>query len=197
MIGRFFGRLLYSVRGHDSSLVFNDPQLSSIPDTIPLTSSDFQANSPLPLKCALPGIGDNISPQLEWSSIPEGTEQLVLIMQDPDAPVPFAPTHMVLLFIPPTMTSFDSGALTIPKDGDGLAPVAGGCRFGRALMGKRGYLGPGPVPAHGPHRYFFDLFALKEKLPEEAVNWKEAQLVRTMAPLVIARGQLVGTYERE
>jgi len=119
-----------------------------------------------------------------------------LIMQDPDAPMPFAVTHMVLLFIPPTTTSFEAGALTVPEKGDVRAPVAGGCRFGKAIMGKRGYMGPGPVPAHGPHRYFFDLFALKEKLPEEAVNWSQKQVVRTMAPLVIARGQLVGTYER-
>ena len=49
-----------------------------------LTSSDFQSGKPIPRVCT--GEGEDRSPQLGWSKIPEGTEELALICDDPDAP---------------------------------------------------------------------------------------------------------------
>jgi len=194
----WLGRLLYSFRGHDSGLWDNDPEIQKVPATIEVTSDDFTHDSPLPGSAV--GIrqgGENLSPHLKWGNIPEGTQELVMVLQDPDAPLPFVIMHTVVVGITPNISSFKAGELTIPKDTQPPNPHADGWRFGRAIAGKRGYQGPGAPPGHGPHRYFFYFYALKEKLPEGAQNWKEGQLLAAIKPLAIGRGVLMGTFQNK
>lgn len=197
----WLGRLLYNFRAHDDGLWVNDATLKEIPSTIEVKSSDFTHNAPLPASSAGLRIGgDNTSPQLEWSNLPEGTQEVVMVLQDPDAPVPFVIMHTVVLgIIPGKVASFPAGQLTIPKDTPSSAhgtPHADGWKFGKGIAGRRGYHGPGAPRGHGAHRYFFCFFALREKLPEEAGNWKEAQLLAHIRPLALAKGEIVGTFER-
>lgn len=198
----WLGRLLYNFRGRDHGLWGNDATLKEVPTTIEVKSNDFAHNSPMPENSAGLGIGGaNTSPHIEWSNLPEGTQEVIYILQDPDAPVPFPIMHTVVVgIIPDKVTSFASGALTIPASTPSSAHAdkhTDGWRFGRAIAGRRGYHGPGPPRGHGPHRYFFYIFALKEKLPEDAYTWKEGQLLAHIRPLVLARGELIGTFERK
>ena len=121
-----------------------------------------------------------------------------MVLQDPDAPpFSFPIMHTVVVGINPNIASFKAGELTIPKNARPPNPHADGWRFGRAIAGMRGYLGPGPPPGHGPHRYFFYFYALKEKLPEGAQNWKEGRLLAAIKPLAIGRGVLMGTFQNK
>ena len=66
-----------------------DPQPTASPQgeksmKITVTSSAFKEGSPIPKKHT--GEGDDVSPTLEWLGVPEGTKQLALICDDPDAP---------------------------------------------------------------------------------------------------------------
>ena len=66
--------------------------------TIKITSSAFAQGHPIPKKYT--GEGADVSPPLSWSELPEGTRELVLICDDPDAPVAEPWVHWVIYKIP-------------------------------------------------------------------------------------------------
>ncbi len=52
--------------------------------SIKITSSAFKEGQQIPKKYT--GEGEDVSPPLAWSDLPEGTKELLLICDDPDAP---------------------------------------------------------------------------------------------------------------
>jgi len=141
----------------------------------------------MPRRCAGLGVGENISPALEWSGVPSPAQELALIMEDPDAPLRKPVVHMIALGIAPTRTSFAEGALSRGTNGD--------VRFGIGSFSRKGYQGPRPVPGHGPHRYLLQMLALRRP-----VLFKEPpKLDAVLAAIdgnVLAWGQIVGLFER-
>ena len=150
-----------------------------------LSSTAFAQGGDIPRKYTCEG--DDIAPPLSWSDVPERTLSLALIVDDPDAPDPAAPTrtwvHFVLVDIAP-------GATAIPEGG---GPLPEGCRDGLNDWQRTGY--GGPCPPVGRHRYFFKLFALDTRLPDLHRPAK-ADLERAMQGHVLAQAQLVGTYQK-
>lgn len=133
--------------------------------------------------------GEDISPPLQWSGVPDRTRSFVLIVDDPDAPDPAAPqrvwVHWVLYNIPAGVTSLPEGGG--PKD-----------LFKKIIEGvndwkKMGY--GGPSPPIGRHRYFFKLYALDKELPARSGMTKGA-LEKEMKGHILAEGTLIGTYKR-
>jgi len=183
---RVIGRLLRGARGRDRHLAWNAPALLNAPETIVLASPAFGDGQPMPTRHAGPGVGDNLSPPLSWSGVPAAAAELVLIVEDPDAPLPRPAVHLIATGIAPARTAFAEGAL-----GTGATDV----RLGRGLFGRRGYAGPRPVLGHGPHRYFFQIMALDQPLALGGAG-DRAALLAAAAGHVLARGQLIGTYER-
>jgi Raf kinase inhibitor-like YbhB/YbcL family protein len=178
------GRLLRDRRAGDSKLAWNRPGLAA-PDTIPLTSPAFTDGSEMPLSSAGKGVGPNISPPLAWHGLPDDAVELVLVVEDPDAPLPRPVVHLALAGIPPELTGFAEGDLN----------EGGPYGTGRGSFGRSGYAGPRPVPGHGAHRYVFQLYALSRPLglPPGA---RPNSIVGAMNRAVLARGRLDGTYER-
>jgi Raf kinase inhibitor-like YbhB/YbcL family protein len=133
--------------------------------------------------------GKDVSPPLGWSGLPEGTKSLALIVDDPDAPDPAAPkrtwVHWVLYDIPPTTTGLDE-AMTAAR----LPP---GTREGTNDWNRTGY--GGPCPPIGRHRYFFKLYALDTVLPDLGPA-RKAELEKAMEGHVLAKTELVGTYQK-
>ena len=131
--------------------------------------------------------GDDIAPALFWSDVPDRVRSLALIVDDPDAPDPTAPTmtwvHWVLVDIPP-------GATAIPEGG---RPLPEGCREGLNDWRRTDY--GGPCPPVGRHRYFFKLYALDTRLPGLHRPTK-ADLEGAMQGHALAQAQLVGTYQK-
>lgn len=122
-----------------------------------LTSAVFKNNGDIPPRYTCDG--ENISPPLLWTGVPERAQSLVLIVDDPDAPDPAAPkrtwVHWVLYNIPS-----NAGSLA-----ENCGPRGG---FAEALdgnndWGRTGY--GGPCPPIGRHRYFHKLYALDTALP--------------------------------
>lgn len=97
--------------------------------------------------------GDNLSPALEWSGVPEGTKSLALTMYDPDAPTGSGFWHWVLFNIPADATG-------IPEDVANAGGLPELTVQGRTDWGAPGYGGPVPPPGDKPHRYVFTLHAL-------------------------------------
>ena len=155
--------------------------------TLTLTSSAFADGQAIPREYTCDGT--DISPPLAWSGVPEGTESLVLIVDDPDAPDPAAPkmtwVHWVLYNLSPSTTQLPAG---VPQ-----AELPSGTKEGLNDWKRTGY--GGPCPPIGRHRYFHKLYALDVTLPELEPPTK-ATLEEAMAGHVLARAELVGTYQR-
>ena len=148
-----------------------------MPD-LELTSPAFDEGEPIPERYSCDG--DDVSPPLEWSFLPDGTASLALIVHDPDAPSGDF-THWLAWNIDPSPERLDEGA---------PVPAEGTHGFGRT-----GYAGPCPPPGHGSHRYFFHLYALDGELDLEAGAAKE-QLQEALDGRVLGEARLMGTYER-
>ena len=146
-------------------------------------SSAFQDSGQIPSKFTADGI--NISPPLGWKFIPDGTQSLALICDDPDAPAGTW-VHWVIVNLPPHTSALQEGISPVPVLPDGT-------RQGKNDFGKTGY--SGPAPPGGAHRYFFKLYALDVKLQcDSGITNKE--LVAQMRGHIIAEAQLCGTYSR-
>lgn len=148
-----------------------------------LVSSAFEDGGPIPTRHT--GEGDDVSPALSWSNVPEGTKQFALICHDPDAPLikpgSYGFVHWVLYNIPGSADSLDEGTADY---------MSGVNDFGNAAYG-----GPMPPEGHGTHHYFFWLLALgaQAKLPAGLSMW---DLLTRIEPEVIAMNRLLGTYSR-
>jgi len=177
------GKLLRNVRAGEHRSPFAGSGFAA-PDEITVTSAEFDNGGPMPTTSAGKGVGEDLSPQLNWSGIPPQTQQLVLIIDDVDVPLPRPLLHTVAV-IEPGVRNVDAGE---------LKPGTAGLRFIPGSLGHRGYAGPRPIPGHGPHRYRFLVFALDEPVAESVTKAKA--LVKQMAAHVLARGVLTGTYER-
>ncbi len=124
-----------------------------------LASKDIKAGATLGADQVFNGFGctgNNISPELHWSKLPEGTKSLALTVYDPDAPTGSGWWHWVVYNMPVTVQSLAAGAGT--ADG---AELPAGSSQGRTDFGAPGFGGACPPPGDKPHRYIFTLFALK------------------------------------
>ena len=105
--------------------------------------------------------GQNISPALQWSNVPYGTQSLTLQVYDPDAPTGSGFWHWAIYNIPSTVTSLAQGA---GNSASTLPPGATGGNTDFMDTGATGingnYGGPCPPTGDAPHHYIFTLFAL-------------------------------------
>jgi Raf kinase inhibitor-like YbhB/YbcL family protein len=152
-----------------------------------ITSPAYADGAAMPAKYTCEG--DDISPPLQWSGVPGGTQSLVLIIDDPDAPDPKAPrrtyVHWVLYDLPA-----DSSGL--PEDANSKGLPAG-TKVGINDWKRADY--GGPCPPIGRHRYFHKLYALDTKLTALSQPTK-ADIEAAMAGHVLEKAELVGTYQK-
>jgi Raf kinase inhibitor-like YbhB/YbcL family protein len=123
----------------------------------------------------------DVSPPLEWSSVPEEARELVLVCEDPDAPTDTF-VHWLLAGIPPETDGIQAG----DQPTEAVA--------GRNDYGSASYGGPHPPAGDEPHRYFFRLMALSE--PSGLTSGFSAEDLEDAFEKIIATGTLVGTYGR-
>jgi Raf kinase inhibitor-like YbhB/YbcL family protein len=187
MSGRLLGKLLRGFHAGPRHLARHHPALRDVPDTIRLQSASFASGGTIPTRYAGLGVGENISPALQWSGVPGSSRELVLIMEDPDAPLRRPVVHMIALGIAPTRTSFSEGALSPGASGE--------VRFGLGSFNRTGYHGPRTVPGHGAHRYLLQMIALRNPLNFTQPPKLDAVLAAA-AGNVLAWGQIVGLFER-
>lgn len=125
--------------------------------------------------------GDNINPPLNIDGVPQGTKSLVLIMDDPDAPMGTW-VHWVVFNIPPETREIAENS--VPE-----GAVVGKNSWGRMEYG-------GPAPPSGIHRYFFKLYALDITLPL-GPGASKSEVEKAMKGHILAQAQFVGKYTRE
>jgi Raf kinase inhibitor-like YbhB/YbcL family protein len=125
-------------------------------DGFTLTSTTFQDGKIMPKKVAnnragnANCVGENVSPQLSWTNVPDGTKSFVLLMNDPEGRAPSGVSHWVAYGIPASVTGFAEGETSKPSD-----KYVGG----KSTMGVGYYSGPCTPPNTTPHHYTFILIA--------------------------------------
>jgi len=172
-----------------SSLVLMTVNLLRAEEIMALTlkSSAFDNGGEIPSRYTCEG--EDVSPSLVWTGVPETARSLVLIIDDPDAPDPKAPkmtwVHWVLYNIPPDVTGLPEGVVP--------AKLSPGMMEGLNDWKRIGY--GGPCPPIGRHRYFHKLYALDTVL--EVMNTPtKANVEVAMKGHVIAQTDLMGTYKK-
>jgi hypothetical protein len=121
-----------------------------------------------------------------WENPPSEDQAFALICDDPDAPVGTW-VHWVIWNIPASAKGLNEAVQHMKNLPDGSAQ-------GKNDFGRIGYGGPSPPPGR-PHRYFFRLYALREKLPLTA-GATRGELERMLQGKVLATAELFGTYVR-
>ena len=149
-----------------------------------IRSDAFEADGTIPQRYTCDG--EDLSPPLSWSEPPAGTQSLVLVCDDPDAP---AGTwdHWVLFNIAATTHSLPEG---IPAD----PVVKGAGTHGSNSWDRLGYGGPCP-PKGAAHRYYFRLYALDTNLDLDPGAEKK-DVEKAIEGHILAQGQLMGRYGR-
>ena len=125
---------------------------------------------------------DDVSPELVFTGVPDGTVELAVWCHDPDAPLTLGFDHWVVWGIPP-----DAGG--IPRGGGGAFSE------GTNSFGNVGYGGPAPPPGHGRHHYFFHVYALSQPV-EAGSGTTGTELLEQIDDAIIEQARIVGTYER-
>ncbi len=148
-----------------------------------ISSPVFEDGGTIPVKYTCDG--ENISIPLRFSDIPEETESLALIMDDPDAPSGVF-VHWVIYNMPAGLSALPEGISNEPY-------LEGGILQGVNSFGKIGY--SGPCPPDGPHRYMFKLYALDTILEADA-GLSKHELLALMEGDIIEGAGMMGIYER-
>lgn len=143
--------------------------------TFALKSTAFADGQPIPSDYTCDGPDSQLP--VSWTGTPDGTAEMALIMDDPDAG---GFVHWVVVGIPPTAGSLAD-------------PIPAGARHGRNDFGRAGY--NGPCPPSGTHTYRLTLYAVSASLdvgPEPGA----AAVRRAAADKTLATATLNGTYRR-
>lgn len=149
--------------------------------TLTVTSSAFEDYGMIPMRYTCEG--ENVSPPLEITNIPEEARSLALIMHDSDAPVAGGWTHWVLFNI-------KVEAKVAIKE----RKIPEGAIEGITSFDTQGY--GGPCPPSGTHHYEFRVYALDSEIPLSG-NARKNDLEHMIEGHVLAVSILRGLYKKK
>jgi Raf kinase inhibitor-like YbhB/YbcL family protein len=181
------GKALKRARAGAEDLAVVDTELTGVNASIEVTSPAFGYKERIPAKHTADGEG--IFPPLEWRGVPMSAEAVVLLIEDADSPTPRPLVHAIAWDLPGSDGSLPEGALPNARN-DGATDA-----LGRNSLMSASYLPPDPPRGHGEHRYVFQIFAL-DIVPRFDSAPGRNELLERIRGHVIAKGLLIGTYER-
>lgn len=207
----FFGRPVGVANAKDGALLFTDdtnnmiyriastgtvappdPQVLAkeifdTPSTIVVSSPAVAAGGTIDVKYS--DYGKGISPPLRWSSLPAGTQSVVLMMEDPNAISPLPFVHWTMINLAPNLRGLPENV------SKAFEPLRGQpARQGTNSKSERGYFGPRPPAGDPPHPYHFQIFALDTKL-DLPDGFNRHALLQAMRGHVLAEGELIGMFQ--
>ena len=144
-----------------------------------ITSTAFPNYGSIPAKYT--GFGSNINPPLNIEELPEGTESLAIVVNDPDAPSG-SWIHWLVWNIDATNPIIEENS------------IPSGSVEGTTGFDKIGY--DGPCPPSGTHHYHFIVYALSSRLNLESGADKHA-LQSAMTGKILDQEEIIGTYQRQ
>jgi len=150
-----------------------------------LSSPAFEQGERIPKKYTCEG--DNASPPLRWHGTPDGTQSLVLLCNDPDAPAGVS-RHWAVCDIAADRLEL--------QEGHGPETLHHGLKQAINGFGKPGYGGPCPPRGDAAHHYHFRLMALSQPRLPLASDARCEEVEAAAERHVLAETELVGLYQR-
>lgn len=160
-------------------VVFHKDILSKVKEGKMKITTDFEHNGNIPSKYTCDG--DDLAPVLTVSDVPKEAQELVLIVDDPDAPMGTW-VHWVVYNIPPETKEINYKNL--PAD----------AKQGKTDFGRIGW--GGPCPPNGTHRYFFKLYAINKKL-DLVEGATKSQVEKEIKDNIVEKAEIIGLYKRQ
>jgi len=162
-----------------------------------LTTTGWPDGGQIPAKFTQ--AGEQVSPKLDWTNVPAGTQSFVVNMLDPDVAVQRGTEtqpHWIVWNIPATATGLPEGVKAGAEIPDGSRQIS--------ASGPQ-YRGPGAA-ANGPlHHYTFEVYALDTKIdvtastatpPVAAALETRAAVTKAMQGHVLGKAVYVGLFKR-
>ena len=148
------------------------------PSSMKISSPAFENNQFIPVKYTCDG--EDINPPLQIENVPKEAKSLVLIVDDPDAPIGIW-SHWVVFNIDPSVQF-------IEEDSSPEGAVEGLNDFKKHSYG-------GPCPPSGTHHYYFRLYALDTTLDLSSEATRE-DVLEAIKGHILASAELIGLYQR-
>ena len=159
------------------------------PELITVESSAFLHEAAIPARYTADG--DGLSPPLKWTGVTRDTAAIMVVVEDADSPTSKPIVHLLAFDEPGRDGGWGEGEVKGP------AGAGAGHAVGRNSFLQDGWLPPDPPPGHGVHRYVFQVFALKHASGLDNDHPGKKDVAEALANNVLAKGVLVGTYERK
>ena len=197
----FVGHLLSWVRKHDSKLFTRGEAFKKYPEPNMRVACVALQDGSNELLVQHTPMGQNQFPNITWVAPTSATGELVspvmeylVIVEDPDAPLPQPVVHGIYYGIPGSktcITARDLQQISATKN-----ELAGGFRYG-ANRARNVWSGPKPMLGHGVHRYMFQVIALRSRLEGQLRAFSnKARFEIAVRDRVVGWGMWVGTFER-
>lgn len=142
-----------------------------------IKSNDFEHNKMMDAKFTCQG--QDMSPQLIFENVPEGTKSMALSVIDPDAPGGKF-IHWLIYNIPVGIKKILQGG-----------PLPSGSMEVINDFGKREY--GGPCPPSGTHRYFFTIYALDAN---NLHGLNKSNFTSEIKQHIIETAEIIGLYKK-
>jgi Raf kinase inhibitor-like YbhB/YbcL family protein len=156
-----------------------------------LTSTAFKDGQSIPKRHTEDG--QNLSPPLAWSDVPEGVQEFAILAEDPDVPRAEPWVHWLIYGLAGDLRELPEG---LPRATQIHDPVVATQGVNSWPQQNDGYRGPSPPRGSGRHRYYFRIYALDRAMNLAPRLAKQALLRAIDSTKVLAHAELMGIYQR-
>ncbi|KAI6092366.1 PEBP-like protein [Hypoxylon rubiginosum] len=194
--------LFKNAKGRDAKSFYTRPAFADFQSQdeqeIIVTAPEIgPTNSKLDVQYTRDGAG--LFPTLHWEApqhLAGQVKEWLIVSEDPDAPLPTPICHGIYTGIPATKTSVENKDFEVEDSSKAL--LKGGFHYGKSMRGDV-YITPRPLMNHGPHRYFFQVIALREPLDPKflSATTTREQIADAIVGKVLGWGMWVGVAERK
>ncbi|MCJ1387022.1 hypothetical protein MMC17_010151 [Xylographa soralifera] len=190
--------LLASQKGRHPKLFTKAPAFVDFPEPTFVIDSPDCGPSGSYMKPEYTQVGEDRFPELTWSAPPVEVKEYIIVIEDPDAPLPSPATHALFYSIPSETNRIIASDIRPVLGGEKEKRLQGGFKYGKNVRGTI-YGGPRPLLNHGPHDYYYQVVALKEPMDATKMGASptKSELAAGIAGKVAGWGAWIGIFERK
>ena len=181
------GHAVSNARVGAKKLFIDDESFAAVPTRLDVRSPVFDAGDAIPPLYTVDG--EKLSPPLTWVGVPPEAQSIALVVEDADSATPDPLVHALAWNFEGRDAVLVEGELSKAGDAEPWSMM------GLNSFRRPRYSPPNPPPGHGEHRYAFQVFAVDRKL-DLAPGAGRTELLHALRKHVLAKGCVVGTYER-